>query len=44
MITIYHCEACNTNFEISMEITNMYNIPEIVCPICKSRNWKRTAM
>jgi DNA-directed RNA polymerase subunit RPC12/RpoP len=44
MITIYHCETCNTNFEIPMELTNMYNISEIACPICKSHNWKRIAM
>ncbi len=44
MITIYHCETCNTNFEITMEIADMDDITEIVCPICKSHNWKRIAM
>jgi DNA-directed RNA polymerase subunit RPC12/RpoP len=44
MITIYHCKTCNTNFMIPMIITNILEVSKIVCPNCKSHDWKRIAM
>lgn len=44
MNMVYQCETCNSLFEINMELKDMYKNSMIVCPICKSSNFKRTVM
>jgi hypothetical protein len=39
MISIHHCNNCEKDFLIPLEISDGLDITIFVCPECKSHNW-----
>jgi len=41
MITLNHCNNCETNFMIPIEWSNGLDTTMFVCPECSSKNWMK---
>lgn len=38
----YKCKTCNTKFTVEMSVREYETIKVVVCPVCKSKEIKRT--